>query len=178
MDCTLSRTHFCQPIVIAVQLWKWIFMFPNLALMSCCFYSKWDAVDHLSVGCHHGSRGAIFNPSLPVIGPDGCKAALLQNMSRAGEEEVGVESGKGQRRKILPYTSSCRDISVMQMEHWNQLSSSHQRKEQILSEMYLSFLKGGRRAFGLRTCCWGIWCDLISLNERHHPSLSETLGRN
>lgn len=29
-----------------------------------------------------------------MIGPDGCKAALLQNMSRAGEEEVGVETGK------------------------------------------------------------------------------------
>lgn len=56
--------------------------------------------------CHCGSHGAIFNPSSPVIGPDGCKAALLQNMSRAGEEEVGVESGKGQRPKTSPCTSS------------------------------------------------------------------------
>ncbi|KAI9520831.1 Ubiquitin carboxyl-terminal hydrolase 45 [Dissostichus eleginoides] len=47
-----------------------------------------------AVGCRPGSSGAIFNPSSLVIGHDGCKAALLQNMSRAGEEEVGVESGK------------------------------------------------------------------------------------
>lgn len=57
--------------------------------------------------CHCVSHGAIFSPSLPVIDPDGCKAALLLNMSRAGEEEVGVESGKGQRPKKSPYTSSC-----------------------------------------------------------------------
>ncbi|KAK5862739.1 hypothetical protein PBY51_018107 [Eleginops maclovinus] len=47
-----------------------------------------------AVGCRPGSGCAIFNPSSPLIRHDGCKAALLQNMSRAGEEEVGVESGK------------------------------------------------------------------------------------
>lgn len=77
----------------------------------CCFCSgldvtmffQWDAVQHRSQLSH----GAIFNPSSPVICPDGCKAALLQNMSRAGEEEVGVESGKGQRPKTSSSTSSC-----------------------------------------------------------------------
>ncbi len=60
----------------------------------------------VALGCRCGSGCAIFSPSSPVIGPDGCKAALLQNMSRAGEEEVGVESGKGQRPKTSPSTSS------------------------------------------------------------------------
>lgn len=58
------------------------------------FFTPSETLSTIALGCRWGSRGAIFNPSSPVIGPDGCKAALLQNMSRAGEEEVGVDSGK------------------------------------------------------------------------------------
>lgn len=43
------------------------------------------------------------------------------------------------------------------------------RKLQILPEMYLSIFKEGMGAFGWRTCCSGVWCDLISLNERRPP---------
>lgn len=66
-----------------------------------------EMLSSIALGCRCVSRGAIFSPSSPVIRPDGCKAALLQNMSRAGEEEVGVESGKGQRPKTSPRFSSC-----------------------------------------------------------------------
>lgn len=61
---------------------------------------------------HRRSRLSLWIPWChiqPIFAsdqPDGCKAALLQNMSRAGEEEVGVEAGKGQRPKTSPYTSS------------------------------------------------------------------------
>lgn len=74
----------------------------------CCFCFELDVIlfcfvffiilsemlSTVALSCRSASRGAIFNPSSPLIGPDGCKAALLPNMSRAGEEEVGVESGK------------------------------------------------------------------------------------
>lgn len=58
------------------------------------FFTPSETLSTIALGCRWGSRGAIFNPSSTVIGPDVCKAALLQNMSRAGEEEVGVDSGK------------------------------------------------------------------------------------
>lgn len=97
----------------------------------------------IALCCHCVSHGAIFNPSLPVIGPDGCKAALLQNMSRAGEEEVGVESGKGQRPKnalhvlFSPHAvtskSCCSNIKTHQ--------DATKENEQIFSEMYLSIFK-------------------------------------
>lgn len=66
-----------------------------------------EMLSSIALGCLSVSRGAIFSTSSPVIHPDGCKAALLQNMSRAGEEEVGVESGKGQRPKTSPRSSFC-----------------------------------------------------------------------
>lgn len=70
------------------------------------FFTLSEMLSTIALGCRCGSSSATLSPSSPVIGPDGCKAALLQNMSRAGEEEVGVESGKGQRPKPSPYTSS------------------------------------------------------------------------
>lgn len=73
------------------------------------------------LGCHCGSRGATFSQSSPVIGRDGCKAALLQNMSGAGEKEVGVESGKRATSKdIRParsLTPTRSDIPAVRLEH-------------------------------------------------------------
>lgn len=60
-----------------------------------------------SLCCHTVSHGATLDPSQPVIGPDRCKGPLLQNMSQTGEEEVGVESGKGQRRETSRHMSFC-----------------------------------------------------------------------
>lgn len=107
-------------------------------------------------GCHCASRRAASRPSWPVPGRDGCKAALLRNMSRAGEEEVGVESRKGQRRKASPRVSSRLpargEVPVTQLEHRDGLSRGHQRKRQIPPEMcFVYFFKkrgGGRLAGG------------------------------
>ena len=71
------------------------------------FFTQSETLSTVALGCHCRSQGAIFSPSRPVIGRDGCIAALLQNMSRAGEGEVGVESRKGQRPRPSPYMSSC-----------------------------------------------------------------------
>lgn len=57
----------------------------------------------VALGCLRSSLGVTLSPSSPVIDPDGCKAALLQNMSRAGEKEVGVDSGKRATSKNIAF---------------------------------------------------------------------------
>lgn len=88
---------------------QWIQCFLLWSWCHACFLSSlWARCFRQSLpGCHCRSRGAIFGPSSPVIGHDGCKTVLLRNMSRAGEGEVGVESRKGQRPKASPRASSC-----------------------------------------------------------------------
>lgn len=66
-----------------------------------------EALCGVALGCLSGSRGATLGPSSPVISPDGCKAALLQNMSRGWWRGGGCgNGGKGQRPKTLSHTSS------------------------------------------------------------------------
>lgn len=117
----------------------------------------------IALGCRCGSGGAIFSPSSPVISPDGCKAALLQNMSRAGEEEVGVDSGKRATSKniafhvaFLPHavTSQSCCLNIKTGCH-----AATKRKTKSSLKYICLFLKRGL-AFGLGTCCRSIRCDL------------------
>lgn len=117
----------------------------------------------IALGCRCGSGGAIFSPSSPVISPDGCKAALLQNMSRAGEEEVGVDSGKRATSKniafhvaFLPHavTSQSCCLNIKTGCH-----AATKRKTKSSLKYICLFLKRGL-ACGLGTCCRSIRCDL------------------
>lgn len=109
--------HVLASRALVDQKSKWVFFFflCGCACVFPCFGTdvilflvcKSKMLSTIALSCHCRSQGAIFSPSCPVMSPDGCRAALLQNMSRAGEEEVGVESGKGQRPKSSPHVSSC-----------------------------------------------------------------------
>lgn len=83
---------------------------------------------------------------------------------------------KGQRPKTLPCTSS-RSHTL-----WHPGRAAGTLKQVVKpppSKPSKSFLKciclflrlGWGVGVGSRTFCWGIWCDLISRNERHPPSV-------
>lgn len=162
-----------------IALFQFLQLWAQQRVFLCCAFPRWSA-RHLALawdaadGC---SRLSLRVPwcCLPVIHPDRCKAALLGNMSRAGEEEVGVEAGKGQQPKMSPCVAS-RYHTLWHPSHFagtlKQVVMPPPTKEQISSEIVYFYTKveGGRVAFGSGTCCWSIRFDLISVNEKPtHP---------